>query len=107
MDGASALPKLIVIKGLTSETCCIVSDTVSLGRASSNDMQIPAEGVSRSHARIVKKGDAYYISDLQSTNGTSVNGTPISEETKLRHGDTIELGRAVTLQFDRPGLPIS
>ncbi len=102
MDDASAVPKLIVIKGLASQTCCIVSNTVSLGRAPSNDMQIASEGVSRSHARIVKRDDAYYICDLQSMNGTSVNGTPISEETKLRHGDMIELGSAVTIQFDRP-----
>jgi pSer/pThr/pTyr-binding forkhead associated (FHA) protein len=106
LDGASAIPKLIVIKGLTSQTCCIVSDSVLLGRAPSSDVQITAEGVSRSHARIVRKGDVYYISDLQSTNGTSVNGTRISGETKLQHGDTIELGSAVTLQFDRPSLHI-
>jgi pSer/pThr/pTyr-binding forkhead associated (FHA) protein len=69
-------------------------------------MQITSQGVSRSHARIVRKDDAYYISDLQSTNGTSVNGARISGETKLRHGDTIELGSAVTLKFDRPTLHI-
>jgi pSer/pThr/pTyr-binding forkhead associated (FHA) protein len=91
-----------LIKGLPSQTYYIAEQCVSLGRTPSNDIHIPAEGVSRTHARIVRKGVEYYIADLQSMNGTSVNGKRIKEETRLQHEDVIGLGSAVALRFDSP-----
>lgn len=105
LDNGEALAKLIIIKGLASQTYLITSDSVSIGRALTNDFGINADGISRVHARISKKPDGYYLQDLGSTNGTFLNGDRISTEIKLRHGDVIQLGRAVGLSFDMPEGP--
>ena len=51
-------------------------------------------GVSRRHARLLRDGDEVYLMDLNSTNGTQLNGEPLpaSVEKKLRDGDEITLG---------------
>ena len=52
-------------------------------------------GVSRRHARLLRDGRAVYLMDLNSTNGTRVNGEPLAAgvEKRLRDGDEIRLGR--------------
>ncbi len=95
-------PKLIVTKGLTPEAYNITLSSASIGRGLSNDFRIVADGVSRFHARIVRDEDDYYLSDLGSTNGTFLNGRKVEFDVKLRHGDTIELGKSVALLFELP-----
>ena len=64
-------------------------------------------GVSRLHARLELRGGRYWIMDLNSTNGTALNGEELTpnEETELFHGDRVEI--AGTLYefrvFDRRG----
>jgi hypothetical protein len=67
----------------------------NLGRASSNDIRIVDFAISRLHARInLGEEGTYAISDLNSQNGTKVNGTPITATPQeLRDGDIISLGR--------------
>jgi ABC transport system ATP-binding/permease protein len=66
--------------------------TLSLGRDLLNDLIIDHPSCSRFHAQIQKlKGD-YVLEDLSSTNGTFVNGKPISERRILRVGDIIRIG---------------
>src|SRR5215470_6133244 len=48
---------------------------------------------SKQHAFIEAKVDGYYITDNKSTNGTLVNGSAITDVTKLNSGDTIQFGR--------------
>lgn len=50
---------------------------------------------SRKHARVVKRGDAYFIEDLESTNFTYLNGRMLSPQTptKLDDGDVIRIGK--------------
>lgn len=52
-------------------------------------------GVSRRHARLLRDYKAVYLMDLKSTNGTRLNGEPLSPavEKRLRDGDEITLGR--------------
>ena len=57
------------------------------------DLRIPDTGVSRQHADITWDGYDAVLTDLQSTNGTSVNGTPI-ENWLLASGDVISLGHS-------------
>ena len=102
MESFTQAPKLSTVKGIAPETYSIILSSVSIGRGLSNDFRIIAEGVSRTHARIVRKGDEYYLTDLRSTNGTFLKGQKIVAEAKLRHGDTIKLGRSVELRFERP-----
>ena len=73
-----------------------------MGRGLSNDFRLTAEGISRSHARIVRIGDDYLLFDLDSKNGTFLNGRLIHGDKKLSDGDVIELGRTVGLRFEMP-----
>lgn len=75
-----------------------VGESVTLGRESSLDCVLDVRSVSRRHARIERRGDAFFISDLGSTNGTVVNGVRIVRPTHLAGGETIQLGDEV-LEF--------
>lgn len=69
-------------------------DTVqtSIGRAPTNSLVIPDSDISAHHAEIVVSGSDFIIRDLNSTNGTLVNGRKINEEL-LYIGDEISLGK--------------
>ena len=58
------------------------------------DGVIDEESVSRIHAKIEKTDSQYYLVDLNSTNGTFINGQMIfpNEKTKLQPGDRIQFG---------------
>lgn len=73
---------------------------VTIGREEGNDIQLNDERVSRYHVKIQEDHDKLVLTDLQSTNGTKVNGEEIQLRI-LRHGDMISLGRSVLL-FGRP-----
>ncbi|MCS7191962.1 MAG: FHA domain-containing protein [Armatimonadetes bacterium] len=51
-------------------------------------------GVSRKHCRIIKQGDQFFVEDLQSTNGTKLNGQfiPPNQMQPLKSGDVLEFG---------------
>jgi hypothetical protein len=68
-----------------------------IGRALDNDVVVDSAEVSRHHARIEHREDAFWVVDLGSTNGTSVNGNQIDEH-ELQHGDRVTLGNVV-LEF--------
>ena len=74
------------------------ADEAVLGREPGLAVALPAEGVSRRHARVTWDGKSHWVEDLRSTNGTFVNGHPVSRE-KLRHLDVVTLGRGVELVF--------
>jgi pSer/pThr/pTyr-binding forkhead associated (FHA) protein len=69
-----------------------------LGRDPELAVPLPAEGVSRRHARVSWDGKSHWVEDLRSTNGTFVNGHPVSRE-KLRHLDVLTVGKGVELVF--------
>lgn len=67
-------------------------DKITLGREIKNDIAIKDDTVSRYHAHILKLEDeTFIIKDLDSTNGTSINGIRIKEQ-KLNDGDIIAMG---------------
>jgi pSer/pThr/pTyr-binding forkhead associated (FHA) protein len=68
---------------------------ISIGRDKNNTIYLEDSLASRHHALIQKIKDAYFIRDLNSTNGTSVNGTKIPQEKyiKLYTDDIIRIGR--------------
>ena len=85
----------------------VVRDLLRIGAASDNDFHVSVAGVSRHHARITREGDAYWLEDAGSTNGTFLNGERVTRE-RLRHLDVITLGRdvdliSVTLAKAEPG----
>ena len=75
----------------------------TVGRNQEVDLVIDGDdSVSAFHAELQRKGPAWYITDLGSTNGTKVNRERITEKRVLRDGDVVELGRT-TLTFRDPG----
>jgi len=70
----------------------VTGNSATIGRAPDCDVVIGERGVSRMHARITLEDGAWKLTDLDSVNGTSVNGERISEAS-LRDGDRILLGQ--------------
>ena len=83
------MPKLI-ISGTTYE---LVDDLVTIGRGPDNTIVINNPSVSARHAQLQLAGETYRLKDLGSTNGTHVNGKPVTE-TLLCLDDRIRFGAA-------------
>lgn len=66
-----------------------------IGRRQSADLPLGCISVSGKHAELFLKGSDLWINDLQSTNGTFVNGTRISESTQLNVEDIVQFGSIV------------
>ena len=64
-----------------------------IGRSNDAHLRLPDTGVSRQHAEITWDGKDAVLADLQSTNGTTVNETPI-ENWLLADGDIITMGHS-------------
>lgn len=64
-----------------------------IGRLPQCDIQIDNLAVSGQHALVSKKRNKLTIKDLESTNGTTINGQRVSEEHVLAHADVIEIGK--------------
>jgi pSer/pThr/pTyr-binding forkhead associated (FHA) protein len=64
----------------------------TIGRLSDNSVMIDNPAVSNHHALVFRDGDQFIVEDLQSTNGTFVNGTRVSRQA-LRHGDVVMVGK--------------
>ena len=75
-----------------------------IGKHGRNDLVIADPQVSREHCQICRDDEGAVIEDLRSTNGTRVNGEAVQRRA-LRHGDRVELGRAVCVLLDPPGAP--
>jgi serine phosphatase RsbU (regulator of sigma subunit) len=67
-------------------------ERVTVGRARSCDVFLPDQWLSRQHAEIRRRNSDYFVADLESKNGTLLNGERVGEERRLRHGDVISLG---------------
>lgn len=67
-------------------------DTLSIGRDPQNDTAIDHPSVSRFHAQISRQDGSFVIADLNSSNGTFVNGKRISSKRVLQPDDTIRIG---------------
>jgi len=99
-------PRLIAISGaLTGTTFALAQDETAIGRDISNNVSLNDPSVSRRHCLIRKNGvtDGFHVVDLESYNGTFVNGVPVAEKA-LTHGDQIALGdiRFLFLSHDDP-----
>lgn len=68
---------------------------VVVGRSQSSDIVINEPFVSSTHARFMLQGPALVLEDLNSTNGTLVNGRAIIDPVTLRDGDEVQVGDVV------------
>ena len=76
---------------IANKTFFLQDDTIHIGRATGNAIPLDHHGISREHAVISRDDTGYYITDLDSRNGTYVNGRAIQERTKLSEGDLIRI----------------
>ena len=98
--------KLIFLSGTEKGSSrSLFPGEVRIGRETDNDIQLLVGGVSRYHATIssVQKDGSRTISDLGSTNGTKVNGVPISSAVVLKDGDMLLIGdQLLRVEEDTP-----
>jgi pSer/pThr/pTyr-binding forkhead associated (FHA) protein len=80
----------------------LTSDRVVAGRSPECDLRLASTGVSREHAEIVRAGGTWFVCDLGSRNGTTLNGEPV-ERAAIAPGDEIRLGDGVLIEVLEPG----
>lgn len=88
----------IYFNGILKQSLPVKADIINIGRASSNDIIIENMGVSNHHALISKKNNIFSLEDLNSTNGTFLNGQKISARQRISSQDSIIIGKH-TLKF--------
>src|SRR5690349_12439621 len=89
----STMPKMIVsIDGVVIKEVQLTKDRTTLGRRPYNDIVIDNLAVSGEHAVLQLTGNEVYLEDLNSTNGTYVNGKAVKKQL-LQNNDTVEIGK--------------
>jgi len=73
---------------------------ISIGRDAANDIVLDDGKVSRFHVRLTREGAGFTLEDLDSANGTTVNGQRITNLCPLSPGDRITLGTESVLEYD-------
>ena len=87
------MPKMIVsIDGVVIKEVQLTKDRTTLGRRPYNDIVIDNLAVSGEHAVLQMTGADVHIEDLNSTNGTYINGKAVKKQL-LKHNDVIEVGK--------------
>jgi len=92
------MTKLYVLDGPDKgQAFDLEGDTIHVGRSPENHVQLKATYVSRKHLRILRRGNKLFIEDLESKNGSFVDGEPISPgiEFEVREGVPIMIGISV------------
>jgi len=94
-------PVLIILEGeQTGQRWTIEGDTFVIGRGASCELVLPERQVSREHIRIYREDEKYFLSDLNSKNGTWVNGEQVKGATvELRDGDEVSIALAVRMTY--------
>lgn len=77
----------------------VEKDEVTVGRDDSSDLTLDDRQISRQHIRIYKEGSKFFIQDLESKNGTWVNGLQLKGSRELADGDEIQLALTTRIQF--------
>ncbi len=75
-------------------------DRTSVGRHERSDVRLLDGMVSRRHCLILREGERFLVKDLESRNGTWVNGRRIENRKQIKHGDVIQVG-PFRLHFSR------
>jgi adenylate cyclase len=89
------MPELRVVTGYgRSFNYKITEDVITIGRSKDNHVVLFDHTASRRHAKVRKTPDGYLLMDLDSHNGTHVNGSRVTSRI-LRHNDLVEIGTSV------------
>ncbi len=73
---------------------------IAIGREAGSEVFVDDVEVSRQHARLMSQFGDYVLEDLDSTNGTFVNGQRITGQRILKPGDTVFLGENISLSYE-------
>jgi diguanylate cyclase (GGDEF)-like protein len=76
----------------------LTKEKTLMGRSTDADLWLGDDGVSRKHARLVKVDNDFFIEDLNSANGTFVQGERVTRQ-KLNDGDQLQLGPAAIFRY--------
>lgn len=88
----------LVISGPEGEREVPLGERLTIGRVEGVDLVLDDKGISRRHCEFEKRGDAWLVRDLGSSNGTLVNGEKTAADHRLSDGDRVRLG-GLTLTF--------
>jgi pSer/pThr/pTyr-binding forkhead associated (FHA) protein len=96
------MPRLVVLsEGLTGRSHELKAEKTTIGRVEDNTFQIPDSSVSSHHCEILLRGSDIVVKDLNSTNGTFINGQQVTEAT-LKPSQILRLGQVeVRLESDQ------
>ena len=87
------MPRLVLLsEGYTGRTYELKVDKTTVGRVSDNAFEIPEASVSSHHGEILLRGNDVIVRDLNSTNGTFINGERVTGEATLKPGQILRLG---------------
>lgn len=93
------MPKLHILSGqLEGKVFDLLEERVTVGRALDNTIRMEDGTISHHHAMFVLEPDGYKLRDLNSTNGSRVNGMRTTE-TKLNNGDQVRMG-SVEMRYE-------
>ncbi|HVX33984.1 MAG TPA: FHA domain-containing protein [Solirubrobacterales bacterium] len=81
--------------GLTRDERFDLIGGLTIGRSKDSDVQIDDRYASGIHARLFSREGRHFVEDMNSTNGTLLNGTALDGEAELVDGDTIQIGDTV------------
>ena len=90
--GGSLASFLVRSGGLAGQRLSVKTPVVNIGRADYNDLVVPDPSVSTSHAKLQRREGVWVLVDLDSTNGTFVDGERVKGEAPLAPGATVRLG---------------
>jgi DNA-binding response OmpR family regulator len=94
------LPMLVMkAETATREKWAVEKNVLVIGRGEDCDVTLPQRPVSRLHAEIRREGNQYLLRDLDSKNGTCLNGREIHGPVPLQDGDEIQIALRVKLLF--------
>jgi pSer/pThr/pTyr-binding forkhead associated (FHA) protein len=104
-EPTAELGRLVVVAspaGEPAEGSTLNLDAITtLGRDVNNAIVVDDQFASTQHAVLTFRGRTWYVEDLESTNGTFVNGQPVDGVAPVGYGDEIQIGR-VRLRLERP-----
>ena len=100
------MAKLVLLsQGLIGRTHDLKVDTTTIGRVDDNTFPIAEPSVSSHHCEVLRKGSEVVVRDLNSTNGTFINGEKIAESV-LKPGQILRLGQIeMRLETDEAAAP--
>jgi len=101
------MPKLVLLSaGMTGRTHDLKAEKTTIGRVEDNAFQIAEPSVSSHHCEVILKGSDVIVRDLNSTNGTFINGEKITES-PIKPGQILRLGQVeIRLETDaQPATP--